>query len=319
MTRALITGVTGQDGGYLAELLLAEGATVYGLAAEPAWVPDGVRMLCADLRDTGQVEAAVAAARADEIYHLAGVSSVAHSWAQPEVTLDINVLGLLRLLEAERAHVPHARVVHAASSEIFDAGETVLSETTPVRAGNPYGLSKVMGQEAVRFYRDLGIWVSSAILFNHESPRRPDRFVTRKITQGVAAIARGATESLRLGNLEARRDWGHARDVVRALPLIARHDRPDDFVIATGSSRSVGEFVAAAFAHVGITDWRAHVEVDPQLFRPADAAERRGDASKAASELGWHPEIPFEALVAEMVDADLARVDARTPTGRPVG
>lgn len=312
MTRALITGVTGQDGGYLAELLMDEGVTVYGLAADSGWVPEGVHLLHADLRVTSEVEAAVAEARPDEVYNLAGISSVAKSWEIPDITLDVNFLGLTRLVEALRRHAPHARIVHAASSEIFADDEALLSETTPIHASNPYGLSKVVCQEAVRYYRDLGVWIGSAILFNHESVRRPEGFVTRKITQGVARIAQGSTEPLSLGNLEARRDWGHALDVVRALRLVARHRIPDDFVIATGVSRSVGDFVAAAFKHVGIDDWQAHVEIDADLFRPTDAPDRRGDASKAARELGWRPEISFEEMVAQMVDADLELLKTAT-------
>ncbi len=309
MTRALITGITGQDGGYLAERLLAEGNEVYGLAADDGWIPDGVTRLDVDLRSGDAVRHTIADVTPDEVYHLAGLSSVARSWEDAELTMDINFLGLVRVVEALQEHAPKARVVHASSSEIFTEDVLLQDERTPIRPRNPYGLSKAVAHEAVRYYRDLGVWISSTILFNHESVRRPDAFVTRRITKGVAKIARGSSEPLTLGNLDARRDWGHAQDVVRALQLVARHERPDDFVIATGVSRSVADFVAAAFAHVGIESWRDHVQVDDDLLRPTDAPDRRGDATKAARELGWRPEISFESMVAEMVDADLARLD----------
>ena len=309
MTRALITGVTGQDGGYLAEQLLAEGVEVFGLAAEEGWVPEGVQLVQVDLRSSADVSRVVAEVVPDEVYHLAGLSSVARSWEATELTLDINFLGLVRVVEAVREHAPKARIVHASSSEIFADDVAVQDESTPIRPRNPYGLSKAVAHEAVQFYRDLGVSISSVILFNHESVRRPDVFVTRRITKAVAQIARGSPAPLTLGNLAARRDWGLALDVVRALRLVARHDRADDFVIATGTSRSVADFVAAAFSHVGIDDWRSHVQVDDDLLRPTDAPDRRGDASKAAAELGWTPEISFEEMVAEMVDADLARLD----------
>lgn len=305
MTRALITGITGQDGGYLAELLQAEGATVFGLAMDDGWVPDGVERLHVDLRSREQVAEAIATIAPDEVYNLAGISSVAQSWSHPELTMDVNALGLLRIVEAVREHVPHARIVQADSAEMFADDVAVQDESTPIRPRNPYGISKAAAHEIVQVYRETGVSISSAILFNHESPRRPDTFVTRRITRGVARIARGSAEPLSLGNLDARRDWGHARDVVRALHLIARHERPDDFVIGTGVSRSVSDFVAAAFAHVGIADWQEHVEVDQDLLRPTDAPERCADAGKAARELGWTPEISFESMVAEMVDADL--------------
>ncbi|WGX98538.1 GDP-mannose 4,6-dehydratase [Nocardioides sp. L-11A] len=311
MTRALITGITGQDGGYLAEQLLADGIEVFGLAADDGWIPDGVTRLQIDLRSNDEVSRAVADVAPDEVYHLAGLSSVARSWEATELTMDINFLGLVRVVEALREHAPKARIVHASSSEIFTEEVAVQDESTPIRPRNPYGLSKAVAHEAVQYYRDLGVWISSVILFNHESVRRPDTFVTRRITKGVAQIARGAAGPLTLGNIDARRDWGHALDVVRALQLVVRHDHPDDFVIATGVSRSVADFVAAAFAHVGIANWRDHIRVDDDLLRPTDAPDRRGDASKAARELGWTPTISFESMVAEMVDADLARLDQK--------
>lgn len=306
MRRALITGVTGQDGGYLAERLMAQGAEVVGLTIDDLWVPDGVTVVKADLGKAADVEHVISEVMPTEIYNLAGISSVGLSWERPELTLEINLLGLVRIVESARKHVPDARIVQANSAEIFAEDVTVQDESTPVLPRNPYGVSKAAAHQIVQVYREVGVWISSAILFNHESPRRPDTFVTRKITAAAARIANGSKEPLSLGNLDARRDWGHALDVVRALDLIATHERPDDFVIATGVSRSVADFVEAAFAHVGIDDWRAHVEVDDDLLRPTDAPERRGDASKAKRDLGWTPEIEFEAMVAEMVDADLA-------------
>lgn len=305
MTRSLITGITGQDGGYLAELLLAEGATVFGVSADDGWVPDGVEMSRIDLRDREQVASAIAAIRPDEIYNLAGISSVAQSWDCPDLTMDVNTLGLLRIIEAVREHVPHARIVQANSAEMFAEDVPVQDEATPIRPRNPYGISKAAAHEIVQVYRDIDVSISSAILFNHESPRRPETFVTRRITRGVARIARGTSDVLELGNLEARRDWGHARDVVRALRLIARHEPPDDFVIGTGVTRSVADFVSAAFAHVGIEDWQKHVQVDTDLLRPTDAPQRCADPQKAARLLGWTPEISFDSMVAEMVDTDL--------------
>jgi GDPmannose 4,6-dehydratase len=310
VTRALITGITGQDGGYLAERLQTGGATVFGLSVSDGWAPEGVTCREVDLQSTAEVTRAIAEIQPDVVYNLAGISSVAQSWRAAELTMDVNALGLIRIVEAVREHTPHARIVQANSAEMFAADVPVQDESTPIRPSNPYGMSKSAAHHAVQVYREAGVWIGSAILFNHESPRRPDTFVTRRITQGVARIARGSTEPLRLGNIHARRDWGHACDVVRALELVAQHDRPDDFVIATGISRSVADFVAAAFAHVGIRDWQRHVQIDADLLRPTDAPERRGDASKARQELGWEPTVSFEAMVAEMVEADLEQLSA---------
>jgi GDPmannose 4,6-dehydratase len=313
--RALVTGVTGQDGWYLSQLLRADGYEVAGLVHhdDQTDVPPGVTGIRGDLADSASVQAAVDIAEADEIYNLAGISSVAQSWQIPTLTADVTGLGLLRLIEAVRSRAERtgtcARIVQASSAEIFGHAEPPQSETTPLAPATPYGAAKAFAHQIAAVYRGTGMPISTAILYNHESPRRPDGFVTRRITRGVALIARGQADRLRLGNLDSKRDWGYAGDYARALTLIARYRDADDFVIATGESRTVADFVAAAFAHVGITDWQRLVEIDPEFVRPADPGEQRGDASKARAVLGWQPSTSFAELVAEMVDADLALLD----------
>jgi GDPmannose 4,6-dehydratase len=309
--RALLTGITGQDGWYLTELLLADGYDVFGVVrpGDPAPVPPGATAIEGDLTDASSLREALKLAGPQEVYNLAGISSVAQSWQQPVLTADINGLGLLRLIEAVRDQSERSgdpiRIVQASSAEIFGHAPAPQTEQTPIAPATPYGAAKALAQHLVAVYRAGGISISSAILYNHESPRRPATFVTRRITQGVARIARGSAEPLRLGNLEARRDWGFAGDYAEALRLIARHLRPDDFVVATGVSHSVADFVQAAFRHVGIDDWRDRIEVDRALTRPADPGEQRGDASKARQVLGWRPSVDFDQMVAAMVDADL--------------
>ncbi|MFN2519400.1 MAG: GDP-mannose 4,6-dehydratase [Jatrophihabitantaceae bacterium] len=314
MPRSLITGVTGQDGWYLSELLRGQGHEVFGLVTdgEPAPVPPEVRPLLGDLGDAASIAAALAVARPNEIYNLAAMSSVAESWRHPERVADINGVGVVRLLHAacalaERRGEP-LRIVQASSAEIFGDASAPQDEQTVIRPTTPYGAAKALAHHAVEVYRSAGLAASSAILYNHESPRRPKHFVTRKITSAVARISCGSHEQLLLGNLEVRRDWGHAADYMRALTMIARHREPGDFVIASGVSRSVEDFVAAAFAYVGIDDWSRHVGVDPALLRAGDPFEKRGDPTRARQVLGWAPEITFEGLVAAMVDADLAIV-----------
>lgn len=311
MARALITGVTGQDGWYLSELLLEQGHEVFGLVldGDAAVLPPGVEPLSGDLGDADSLSAALAACVPAEIYNLAGISSVAESWHRPERVADINGVGVVRLLHAARTLAERTgqavRIVQAGSAEIFGDAPPPQDERTLISPTTPYGAAKALAHHAVCVYRGAGLGASSAVLYNHESPRRPTSFVTRKITSAVARIASGADEQLALGNLDVRRDWGHASDYMRALTLIARHDEPDDFVIASGVSRSVGDFVAAAFACVGIGDWSRHVRVDPALARPAEPFEQRGDPSRARQVLGWTPRISFEELVAAMVEADL--------------
>ncbi len=316
MRSALITGITGQDGGYLAEQLLAEGCTVHGLVHDGdghldallARTPDVV-VHRGDLADSSSMAAAVEAADPDEVYNLAGVSSVALSWEQPVLTAEVTALGVARLLSVVLDHQERTgrrvRFVQASSAEVFgDAEQAPQDERTPLRPTNPYGVAKVFAHHLVGVYRTRGLHAVSAILYNHESPRRPPSFVTRKITSTVARIARGLETELVLGNVDARRDWGWAPDYVDALVRAARVAEPDDFVVATGEAHSVRDFALAAFARVGITD--PPLRVDPALVRPADPALLVGDASKARAVLGWKPTVGFDELVGRMVDADLA-------------
>jgi GDPmannose 4,6-dehydratase len=313
---ALITGVTGQDGWYLSQLLLADGYQVFGLVhhADTAPVPDGVIAMAGDLAAAADVRAAVGAAQPDEIYNLGGVSSVAFSWQNPLLTADVTGLGFLRVIDAvrelSRAGACQVRIVQASSAEMFGAAPGPQGEHGAVAPMTPYGAAKAFAHQLAQVYRGAGLPVSTAIMYNHESPRRPETFVTRKITRAVARIARGEADRLYIGNLGARRDWGFAGDYARALQLIGRHPVADDFVVATGDSHSVADFVATAFRRIGVTDWRPLVAVDPQFDRPVDAPEQRGDASKIRRELGWRPSMSFEDMVNEMVDADLRLLDA---------
>jgi GDPmannose 4,6-dehydratase len=313
--RALITGATGQDGWYLSEALLAEGVAVFGLVApgDATGLRPGVVPLPGDLRDAASLHAAVAAAEPDEVYNLAAISSVAQSWHDPVAVADVNGVGVVRLLEAVRSYEDAARpqgsrvrVVQAGSAEIFGNAPAPQDERTPVAPSTPYGAAKAYAHHVVAAYRGAGAWAASAILFNHESPRRPEAFVTRKITATVAAIAAGREERLVLGNLDVRRDWGFAGDYADALRRIARHPEPRDFVIATGESHSIADFARAAFAEAGLADWERYVTVDAGLQRAGDADEQRGDASLARRLLGWAPTVGFAGLVRMMVDADRA-------------
>lgn len=314
MPAALVTGVTGQDGSYLAERLLGEGWQVHGLvraSVDPDEhpLPDGVRAHRGDLRDPGLWPGLLDAVRPDVVYHLAGLTSVGRSWAEPLATAETTGLAAVRLQvaveEAGRAG-REVRLLQASSAEMF-AGSGVVPQTedTPIRPLSPYGAAKAYAHLSARVYRERGIWVSTAILYNHESPRRPPAFVTRKITSGVAAIAQGRAEHLTLGNLDVRRDWGWAPDYVDAMIRIMAHPDPDDYIVATGESHTVADFAAAAFGAAGIDDWRAHVRVDPALVRPNDEAELRGDATRARSRLGWQPTVRFREVVARLVAADL--------------
>jgi GDPmannose 4,6-dehydratase len=308
--RALITGITGQDGWYLSELLIAEGYEVFGLVldSDTAPEPPNSARIVGDVRDAESVLAALTECDPDEVYNLASISSVGQSWQLPELAADINGLGALRILAAirdlEAAGGKQIRFIQASSAEIFGDAPAPQNEQTPIRPVSPYGAAKAFAHHAVSAYRAAGGWAAAAILFNHESPRRPEQFVTRKITRAVARIAEGGSDKLVLGNLEARRDWGFAGDYMRALSLIARQDVPSDFVVASGVGHSVREFVATAFAHVGISDWESMVTTDSALERAADAAEQRGDASRARRELGWEPSVGFAELIGLMVDAD---------------
>ena len=310
--RAFVTGISGQDGTYLAERLIADGTEVHGLvftADSPSpYVPDDAVLHEGDLTDLDATRALLLDLAPDEVYNLAALSSVARSWEEPEAAARINSAGALGLLDAVATmSARDVRFVQASSAEIFgEPDRSPQDESTPVAPVNPYGAAKAEVHAAVGVRRHAGLHATSLILYNHESPRRPARFVTRKITSTVAAIARGDADELVLGNLDARRDWGWAPDFVDAMIRAARADAPDDYVIATGESHSVRDFVAAAFARAGVTDWESLVSTDPAFVRPVDATELVGDASKAHRRLGWSPTVTFEEIVGRMVDADLA-------------
>ncbi len=311
MTRAFVTGVGGQDGGYLAELLVSRDVEVHALvlAHEPtAGVPVGVVTHVGDVTDVEGTRRLLLDLAPDEVYNLAALSSVAQSWEQPDLCARVNGTAAVGLLES--AYRVGARFVQASSAEMFGQPPTSpQDESTPLRPLNPYGAAKAYAHLMVDVHRRRGLHASSLILYNHESPRRPATFVTRKITSTVAAISRGHAERLVLGNLDARRDWGWAPDYVGAMVSAAsRPGSGDDYVVATGRGHAVRDFVAAAFAHVGIVDWEPLVDVDPAFVRPADATALVGDASKARAVLGWSPTVGFDEIVGRMVDADLARL-----------
>lgn len=317
--RALITGITGQDGSYLSELLAAEGTEIHGfvLPGDPLLpelqqlVPD-VIVHDGDLSSFESVSAAIEASAPDEIYHLAAASSVGASWENPVLTSDLNGTGSVRVLSAAKRFGEQngvaPRVLLCSTAEMFgQPANSPQNELTPIEPISPYGAVKAFAHRMAQVSRSTGQHVSTVILYNHESPRRPEGFVTRKITKAAARIAGGSTEPLELGNMSARRDWGFAGDYVKAMVAAIRHDEPDDFVVATGVSHSIEDFVSAAFAAAGIDDWQAHVAVDEGLLRPNDPADFVGDASKAKRVLGWEPAVSFEGLVAMMVEADLGR------------
>ena len=307
--RALVTGIAGQDGSYLAERLLADGMEVHALVLEdedPPHCPPGVTLHVGDVAEVETTRRLVLDLAPDELYNLAAVSSVAQSWQEPDLTARVNAMAAVALLESARLVGPNVRLVQASSAEIFGSPEiSPQDEDTPVRPVNPYGAAKAYAHLAAGVYRNHGLHASCAILYNHESPRRPERFVTRKITSTVAAIARGEADELVLGNVDARRDWGWAPDYVDAMVRAARAPVPDDYVVATGIGHSVRDFVAAAFAAAGIDDWEPLVRQDEAFMRPLDPTELVGDASRARTVLGWAPTVPFEEVVARMVAADL--------------
>ena len=315
MGRAFITGVTGQDGSYLAERLLGEGVEVHGLVYPPAAESPAVEGVVAhqgDLADADAVRRLMLDLAPDTVYNLAGISSVAQAWEQPGLTARLTGLAALELMEsalqAQEASGRQVRFVQAASAEIF--GEAELSpqdESTPIRPVNPYGAAKALAHLSAHVYRQRGLHAVSCILYNHESPRRPARFVTRKITRAAALIAQGRLDRLTLGNLDARRDWGWAPDYVDALVRAAQHDQPLDYVVATGVAHSVRDFVDAAFARVGIGDWSELVDTDTELLRTGDPTDQCGDSTRAHDVLGWRPTVTFEELVGRMVDVDLDR------------
>jgi GDPmannose 4,6-dehydratase len=317
--RAIITGITGQDGSYLAELLLGKGYEVFGvvrrLSAPNVWriehLLNRITLLQADLLDQLSLIKAVDAVRPHEFYNLAAMSFVPSSWDQPMLTGEFNSQGVTRCLEAIRQVDTSIRFYQASSSEMFGKVRQVpQSEETPFYPRSPYGVSKVFGHYITVNYREsYGLFACAGILFNHESPRRGLEFVTRKVTDGVARIKLGLTDTLSLGNLAAKRDWGFAGDYVRAMWTMLQQDSADDYVVAMGVNHSVQELVELAFGHVGL-DWRAHVRQDPALLRPAEVDLLIGDASKARRVLQWEPEVDFRGLISMMVDADLERVTA---------
>ncbi|MBI1804151.1 MAG: GDP-mannose 4,6-dehydratase [Ignavibacteriae bacterium] len=317
MKRALITGITGQDGSYLADFLLAKGYEVFGMVRRASTenferiehIRSRIHLHQADLLDQLSVIELLKESKPQEVYNLAAQSFVPTSWTQPTLTGEFTALGVTKMLEAIKLVDPAIRFYQASSSEMFGkVQETPQNENTPFYPRSPYGVAKVYGHFISINYREsYNLFCVSGILFNHESPRRGKEFVTRKITDGVARIKLGKANEVRLGNLDAQRDWGFAGDYVRAMWLMLQQHQPEDYVIATGQSHSVQEFVELAFKHVGL-DWRNYVIVDPSLFRPAEVNHLRGDASKAAQKLGWKPEIAFEELVVKMVEADLERV-----------
>lgn len=319
MPRALITGITGQDGGYLTEKLLADGIQVHGLvhgqdgaATAFAAAHPSVTLHPGDLADSDMLRQLVAEVEPDELYNLAGISSVAFSWEHPVVTAELSGVAAAVLFQAafrlQESTGRQIACVQASSSEIFGVAEAFpQDESTPVRPVSPYGAAKAYAHHMAGVYRSKGLHVTSCILFNHESPRRPTTFVTRKITATAARIGAEGSGVLRLGNLDARRDWGWAPDYVDAMVRAARHEVGDDFVIATGRTHTVAEFAEAALRRAGVGDaWRDHVEVDPELLRPMDTAVMVGDAGKAHRELGWQPTVDFEEIVGRMVDHDVA-------------
>ena len=320
MPTALITGVTGQDGSYLAELLLAKGYRVVGVVRRTSHdsyeriqhLVGAMEIVAADLLDQHSLQTVVAEAQPDEIYNLAAQSFVPTSWVQPVLTGEFTALGVTRLLDAIRLAKPDARIYQASSSEMFGKVlETPQRETTPFYPRSPYGVAKVYGHYITVNYREsYGLYAVSGILFNHESPRRGLEFVTRKVTDGVARIKLGLATRLTLGNLDARRDWGFAGDYVDAMWRMLQQPTPEDYVIGTGVHHSVRECCEVAFSHVGL-DWKRSVEHDQRYDRPAEVDTLLADPSKARTRLGWTPAVGFEALIRMMVDADMARLSGK--------
>jgi GDPmannose 4,6-dehydratase len=320
--RALITGITGQDGSYLAESLLSKGYEVHGLVRRASTegfdrlrdIRDAIHMHTGDLLDQRSLVDVLRASRPDEIYNLAAMSFVAASWVQPTLTAEFTGVGVTRILEAMREACPEARFYQASSSEMFGKVRDVpQSESTPLYPRSPYGVAKVYGHFITVNYREsYDLFACSGILFNHESPRRGLEFVTRKVTHGVAAIKLGRTDELAMGNMDARRDWGYAPEYVEAMWMMLQQDAPDDYVIGTGVSHSVRNLVEVAFDHVGLNP-DSHVRIDPELLRPAEVDNLIADSSKAKEELGWEPDTSFEELVRLMVDADLEVLRAGAP------
>jgi GDPmannose 4,6-dehydratase len=320
MRRALITGVTGQDGAYLSQLLLDKGYEVYGLVRRSASadVVDGrlrwlgiagdVRMLDGDILDLASVLRILRDVKPDEVYNLGAQSFVRTSWNQPLLTGQVTALGVGVMLEAVRLEVPGVRFYQASSSEMYGLiQEPMQSETTPFYPRSPYAVAKLYGHWMTVNYREsFGLHASSGILFNHESPLRGIEFVTRKVTDGAARIKLGLASELPMGNLDAKRDWGHARDYVKAMHLMLQQDTPDDYVVATGRTTSIRDMCSLAFGHVGL-DYEDHVKIDPTFLRPAEVDVLLGNPAKAQAKLGWKAETSLEDMISEMVESDIAR------------
>jgi len=315
--KALITGITGQDGSYLAELLLEKGYEVYGMMRRSSTeaveriehLKNRITLVNGDLLDEMSLIHILEEVMPDEIYNLAAQSFVHTSWSQPVLTGEFTALGVTRMLDGMRYVCPKARFYQASSSEMYGKVHAVpQNEDTPFHPRSPYAVAKVYGHYITLNYREsYNLFAVSGILFNHESPRRGKEFVTRKITDGVARIKHGLQKELRMGNLDAKRDWGFAGDYVQAMWLMLQQDQPDDYVIATGETHSVREFLELAFARVGL-NWKDYVVVDPKFLRPAEVDLLLGDPAKAAKKLGWKPHVTFEGLINMMVDADLERI-----------
>lgn len=315
--RALITGVTGQDGSYLAELLLGKGYEVFGLTRRSSLEKfdriepfmNAMTLMDGDLTDQSSLDSVMQTVRPDEVYNLAAQSFVPTSWRQPVLTADVTGLGVLRILEAIRRHHPQAKFLQASSSEMFGkVHESPQTEQTRFYPRSPYGVAKVFGHYITVNYREsYGIFACSAISFNHESPRRGMEFVSRKVTHQVARIKHGLATKLLMGNLDAKRDWGYAGDYVQAGWTMLQQPEPDDYVVSTGQTHSVRELVETAFAAAGL-DWEKHVEIDPKLIRPAEVDHLCGDSSKLRQKLGWSPEVSFKQLIEMMVQSDLELV-----------
>jgi GDPmannose 4,6-dehydratase len=320
--RALITGITGQDGSYLAEFLLNKGYRVYGLVRRNSSINlerihhlvDRIELLSGDLLDQNSLITAIQHSEATEVYNLASQSFVPTSWTQPVLTGEFTALGVTRVLEAVRVVNPRIRFYQASSSEMFgQVRNTPQNEETQFYPRSPYGVAKTYGHWITVNYREsYSLFACSGILFNHESPRRGAEFVTRRVSHGVARIKLGLQETLKMGNLEAERDWGFAGDFVEAMWMILQQDKAQDYVIATGVTHSVRELLDLAFSYVGL-DYRKHVAVDPALLRPAEVYHLRGDFSKAARELSWKPRTSFKELIESMVDSDMALLQKRAP------
>ena len=322
--RALITGITGQDGSYLAEFLLDKGYEVYGIVRRSSLekfdrieaITDKIRFVEGDLTDQSSLDQALQQLKPDELYNLAAQSFVPVSWNQPVLTADVTGLGALRVMEAIRKHSPQTKFLQASSSEMFGkVREKPQTEKTPFHPRSPYGVAKTFGHHITVNYREsYGLFACSSICFNHESPRRGIEFVTRKVSQTVAKIKLGVADKLKMGNIDAQRDWGFAGDYIRAMWLMLQQPQADDYVIATGKTHSVQELLEVAFSHAGL-DWKKYVEIDPKLVRPAEVDYLCGDASKAEKVLGWVPQVTFKQLIEMMVDADLLQLK-QTLVGR---